>query len=137
MTNRNAGGLNSDLRILVDGFVTRLAVAVQIRATERVQAALLSALGAGGALGLPRRRGRPPKNRPGISSAVSVPAARRAPRRRRPKQFCPVPGCKNVAAPIFGMVCSSHKGVAKDQIAKYRADRRAAKTKPGARARKG
>jgi len=44
-----------------------------------------------------------------------------------PKQFCPVPGCKNPAAPTFGMVCAAHKGVAKSKIRKYREARRAKK----------
>jgi hypothetical protein len=44
-------------------------------------------------------------------------------KKTRPKQFCPVPGCKNVAAPVFGMVCKDHKNVAKSKIAKYRAER--------------
>lgn len=47
------------------------------------------------------------------------------PRREGPIQLCPVPKCKNRAAPVFGMVCSQHKGIAKKTIAKYRAARRA------------
>ena len=42
----------------------------------------------------------------------------------RKKQLCPVPGCKNVAAPVFGMVCRDHKSVAKSKIRKYREERR-------------
>ena len=42
---------------------------------------------------------------------------------------CPVPGCKNPAAPVFGMVCAKHKDVSKSQIAKYRQARRAKKEK--------
>jgi len=41
--------------------------------------------------------------------------------------FVPVPGCKNVAAPIFGMVCKDHKKVAKSKIKKYREERREGK----------
>jgi hypothetical protein len=41
--------------------------------------------------------------------------------------ICPVPGCKNVAAPIFGMVCKDHKNVAKSKIKKYREERREGK----------
>ena len=48
-------------------------------------------------------------------------------RKPRAKQFCPVPGCKGVAAPIFGMVCSKHKDVAKSKIARYRVARKAAR----------
>jgi hypothetical protein len=46
-------------------------------------------------------------------------------RRKGPIQLCPVPGCKERAAPVFGMVCSKHKGLAKKVIAKYRAARKA------------
>ena len=44
-----------------------------------------------------------------------------------PRQFCPVPGCKNPAAPVFGMVCAKHKDVAKSKIKKYREARKAKK----------
>jgi hypothetical protein len=46
-------------------------------------------------------------------------------RRPRPKQFCPVPGCTGLAAPIFGMVCGEHRDVARSKIARYRKDRKA------------
>ncbi len=49
------------------------------------------------------------------------------PRKKLPRQFCPVPGCKNPAAPVFGMVCAEHKNVSKAKIKKYREARRAAK----------
>lgn len=50
------------------------------------------------------------------------------PRRRKgPIQLCPVPGCKERAAPVFGMVCAGHKDVPKAKIAAYRAARRAGK----------
>jgi hypothetical protein len=52
-----------------------------------------------------------------------------AAKKTRPKQFCPVPGCKNVAAPIFGMVCKDHKNVAKSKIKKYREERNGKVTK--------
>lgn len=50
------------------------------------------------------------------------------PRKSRATQYCPVPGCKGVAAPIFGMVCRDHKTMAKSKIAKYRKDRKAAQS---------
>jgi hypothetical protein len=64
-------------------------------------------------------------------------AAKSAGKKTRPKQLCPVPGCKNVAAPIFGMVCKDHKNVAKSKIKKYREERngkvtKVAGTKPAA-----
>ena len=57
----------------------------------------------------------------------SAPKAAKKLCKKPPKQFCPVPGCKNVAAPIFGMVCKDHKNVAKSKLNKYRAERKAAK----------
>ena len=56
-------------------------------------------------------------------------AAALASRRKAPPQLCPVPGCKNRAAPIFGMVCSDHKNLPKAKIKKYRMQRRVAKAK--------
>ena len=47
-------------------------------------------------------------------------------KKTRKKQLCPVPRCKGLAAPIFGMVCSKHKDVAKSKIAKFRKARKAA-----------
>jgi len=55
-------------------------------------------------------------------SAASGSMKVRAP---RVKQLCPVPGCRGLAAPIFGMVCGEHRYVAKLKIARYRAERRA------------
>jgi hypothetical protein len=46
-----------------------------------------------------------------------------AEKKTRPKQFCPVPGCQNTAAPVFGVVCKDHKNMAKSK--KYRAERKA------------
>jgi hypothetical protein len=107
----------------VEDFVDRLASTIQQDALLRARDQLLSALNGHS---IPRRRGRPPK------SALAAPlgtAGLVAPRRvrRRPKQLCPVPGCRNPAAPVFGMVCAEHRAVPKDKIAKYREERRAAK----------
>jgi hypothetical protein len=116
---------DSNLQSLVEEFVKQLVAVVESATAHRVQSAVITALGSGAA-GFPRRRGRPPKNRflaPTLFATV----------RRRPKQLCPVPGCNNPAAPVFGMVCAKHKDVSKTQIKKYRADRRAAKAKEGAR----
>jgi hypothetical protein len=41
---------------------------------------------------------------------------------RRAKILCYYPGCKNIAAPRFGMFCAAeHKGLAKAEKEKYRA----------------
>jgi hypothetical protein len=125
MTKQNSLDNNVSLKTLIESFVTQLVGAVETHTTKRVQAALWTALGASGPTILPRRRGRPPKN-PTILLSSPLVAESRTPARKRPKQLCPVPGCANVAAPVFGMVCSKHKKVAKSVIGKYRAERRAA-----------
>jgi hypothetical protein len=50
------------------------------------------------------------------------------PRMPRAVVYCPVPGCKGVAAPVFGMVCSRHKDVPRSKIAGYFKQRRDLKT---------
>jgi len=104
----------SDLNIttIVETFISQITAAVESAAAQRIQAAIA------GAFGAPQQRG------PGRPAKQAVaPAAGVAGKKTRPKQFCPVPGCKNVAAPVFGMVCKDHKNVAKSKIAKYRAER--------------
>jgi hypothetical protein len=110
------------LQVLVEQFVLQIVATVEAATTQRVHSAVVSALGNGGGSLFPRRRGRPPKN-PLFTAALVAPA------RRRPKQLCPVPGCSNPAAPVFGMVCAKHKDLPKTKIKKYRAARRAAKAK--------
>jgi hypothetical protein len=121
---------DSSLRTLVNDFVGRLVSAVEADATNRARQMVITALGAGA---LPRRRGRPPKYATGFAganvAALGTTFVSAAPTRRRPKQLCPVPGCSNPAAPVFGMVCAKHKDVPKAMIKKYREARRAAKVK--------
>ena len=109
---RNGSG---SIAAIVSHFVEQLSVAIEEEALNRARDAVLSAVGgssraAGGAR---RGPGRPPGR----------------PRKKPPIQYCPVPGCKNRAAPVFGMVCSDHKGLPKAQIKKYRAQRRAEREK--------
>jgi hypothetical protein len=87
-----------DLRELVSGFTDTLTKFVEAQVIERARTAIDSALGANGVRPRARRKG--------------------------PIQLCPVPGCKNRAAPVFGMVCSEHKGLPKAKIKKYRDARR-------------
>jgi hypothetical protein len=103
----------NEIRTLVDNFVGKLAAAIEEQMAARVQATVLTALGT------PARRGpgRPPK---GLALATAGLV------RARPKQLCPVPGCKNPAAPVFGMVCAAHKDVSKAKIKQYREERRKA-----------
>jgi len=102
---------------LIEAFTNQLVATVEAAAAQRIQAALA------GALGVPQKRGpgRPPKHLAPTAplTLASVPAP------ARKKQLCPVPGCKNPAAPVFGMVCKEHKNVARTKIRKYREERRA------------
>jgi len=115
--------IDPNIMALVDTFTRQLVAAVEASAAQHVQAALA------GVFGVPQKRGpgRPPKNAVAAFAPAVTPAS--APGRKKPpKQLCPVPGCQNVAAPIFGMVCKEHRKVAKSKIKKYREERRTAKT---------
>jgi len=116
-----------NITALIETFTQQLVATVEAAVAQRIQAALA------GAFGLPQKRGpgRPPKQ--AVAHVAHV-AARKTQIVRpvvamtaRKKQLCPVPGCKNPAAPIFGMVCKKHKNVAKSKIKKYRAERREGK----------
>jgi hypothetical protein len=98
---------------LVEEFTSRLSEVVERQVIERARAAVESALGG-------RKPGRPPK-------LVTLAVVGRKVRRKGPVQLCPVPGCKNPAAPVFGMVCADHKGVPRAKIKKYREARKAKK----------
>ena len=101
----------TDIRSIVEEFVNQIVAAVEAESVRRVQQAVVAAFG-GDALA--PNRGRAPR----AASPL---------KKHRPKQFCPVPGCTGVAAPVFGMVCAKHKDVSKAKIKEYRAQRRAAK----------
>ena len=96
-----------NIRLLIEDFTNQLSSLLEQDALARARAVVESALGG-------RRAGSGAKLLSGV---------------RRPKQLCPVPGCKNPAAPVFGMVCAKHKDISKTQIAKYRRARRARKEK--------
>jgi hypothetical protein len=102
----------------IETFTQQLVATVEAAVAQRIQAALA------GAFGVQQKRGpgRPPKQ--AVAHVAPVAVKKSAEKERRPKQICPVPGCKNVAAPIFGMVCRDHKNVAKSKIKKYRDARR-------------
>jgi hypothetical protein len=107
-----------NLTALIETFTQQLVATVEAAVAQRIQAALA------GAFGVPQKRGpgRPPKQ--AVAAVAPVAVEQSAGKKTRPKQLCPVPGCKNVAAPIFGMVCKDHKNVAKSKIKKYRQERR-------------
>jgi hypothetical protein len=102
----------------IETFTQQLVATVEAAVVQKIQAALA------GAFGIPQKRGpgRPPKQ--AVALAADVTVKKSAGRKKPPKQLCPVPGCKNPAAPIFGMVCKDHKNVAKSKIKKYREQRR-------------
>lgn len=115
--------METNIRSLVEGFVNQIVAAIEADTVRRVQQAVTSAFGASPA---PARR----LGRPSLATATPAPTAAPAPAgsvKHRPKQYCPVPGCSGLAAPVFGMVCAKHKDMAKSKIKEYRAQRKAAK----------
>jgi hypothetical protein len=107
---------SGDIHSIVQDFVSRLSSLIEEDAVTRARTVVLSAFGVGSGGGR-RGPGRPPG--PG--------GLGRSQRRKGPIQLCPVPGCKNRAAPVFGMVCAKHKDLPKATIKKYRERRRAKK----------
>ncbi|MGA7744074.1 MAG: hypothetical protein WBP56_24295 [Polyangia bacterium] len=109
----------------IETFTQQIVATVEAAVAQRIQAALA------GAFGIPQKRGpgRPPKH--AVALAADVTVKKSAEKKKPPKHLCPVPGCKNVAAPVFGMVCKDHKNVAKSKIKKYREERRAGKVTHG------
>jgi len=107
---------------LIEDFTNQLSSLMERQALDRAREAVQQALGG------KRSPGRPPK----LASVLGGLALDSKPRRKGPKQLCPVPGCKNPAAPVFGMVCAKHKDIPKAQIKKYREARRAKKLKQAA-----
>jgi hypothetical protein len=115
----------STIQSIVDDFANQLSSLIEAQVIERARATVAAALGAQGKRG----PGRPPKL--ASLAALGLPGVtngRKKPRKKAPPQLCPVPGCKNRAAPIFGMVCSDHQDVPKAKIKQYREARRAKKS---------
>jgi hypothetical protein len=110
----------SDIQDIVQEFVSKISSLIEQDVVSRARDVVLGALGRGGGTG--RGPGRPPGSGVGLRK-----------RRKGPIQLCPVPGCSNRAAPVFGMVCSKHKDLPKSEIKKYREQRRATKAKKKAR----
>jgi hypothetical protein len=112
---------------LVSDFVDQLTRAIEAEAMGRAREAVLAAVGGGA--GGKRGAGRVVVSEGG--RGPGRPAGR--PRKKPPIQYCPVPGCKNRAAPVFGMVCGEHRKVPKALIKKYRAERKAEKAQKSAK----
>jgi hypothetical protein len=123
----------SELQSVIDAFAAQLTAIIDAQAMAQARSAVLAAFGNGAPA--PKRRGRPPK---ALQAAAVPPPAKKA-RRKAPLQLCPVPGCKNPAAPIFGMVCAKHKDLPKAKIKKFREARKAKKLglKPPSSAKRG
>ena len=106
-----------DIKTVVNDFAKRLTTLIDSQAMDRARTAVLSAFGS------PPRRG---PGRPRKAATTPVPVAKKT-RKKAPLPLCPVPGCKNPAAPVFGMVCAKHKDLPKAVIKKYREARKAKK----------
>lgn len=107
------------LQEILQGFVLQMTGYIETETKQRLQSQFAAFLGLNGT---PKRRGRPPQ------SAIALPAAGRI-AKARARQICPVPGCKNTAAAVFGMVCKAHKDVPKSKIKQYRAKLKAEREK--------
>jgi hypothetical protein len=117
----------SEIQDVVQDFVVKLSALIEQDAVSRARDVVLSAFGGRAPAGLRLRGpGRPPG---------PVAGNGRRKRRKGPIQLCPVPGCQNRAAPVFGMVCSKHKDLPKAEIKKFREARRAQKVKGKAKGR--
>src|SRR5262249_14491671 len=98
----------SSLHDLIQQFVDQLSEAVEGEARTRARQAVERALGShvfstGAArAGLLKHL----NGSNGTSNGFS--ALGKKPRKKPPIQLCPVPGCTERAAPIFGMVCAKH-----------------------------
>jgi len=110
----------AELQTIVETFSAQLSSLIQAQALAQARSVVAAALGGGS---VAKRRGRPPKTLQVVT--ISSAAAKR--RKKAPLQLCPVPGCKNPAAPAFGMVCGKHRDVAKSKIKKYHEARKARK----------
>ena len=131
----SSSSISSQIHDIVGQFVGQLSALVEHGAVAHARDAILSAFAGGATAALTsggKRRGRPPGRRPvDAVLALGVPLMRK--RRKAPIQLCPVPGCTNRAAPVFGMVCSKHKDLPKAEIRKFREARRAQRDKSAQR----
>jgi hypothetical protein len=107
----------SEIQDVIQDFVVRLSSLIEQDAVSRARDVVMNALGGRAPAGLRLKAAGP----------VALGGLRK--RRKGPIQLCPVPGCSNRAAPVFGMVCSKHKDLPKSEIKKYREQRRAQKAK--------
>lgn len=109
--------MQQEIQKAVQTFVAGVEQVVNVAVQQRL-AALASHLGVPN---VKRGPGRPPK-----LSLVPMPPVALA-RKPHPVQLCPVPSCKNKAAPSLGMVCIEHKDKDPKFIARCRKGRRFAR----------
>jgi hypothetical protein len=128
---RASSSSSTQIQDIVGQFVGQLSALIEHDAVSRARDAILSAFAGGAPAAFAsggKRRGRPPGRRPADAVlALGVPLVRK--RKKAPIQLCPVPGCSNRAAPVFGMVCAKHKDLPKLEIRKFREARRAQRDK--------
>jgi hypothetical protein len=119
----------SDLQKIIQSFTAQLTAVIEAQAVAQARSAVFAALGGNGAVA--KRRGRPPKalRASAMPQLMMTKSPTKKPRKKAPLQLCPVPGCKNPAAPVFGMVCAKHKDLPKAKIKKFREARKAKKLK--------
>jgi hypothetical protein len=110
----------SDIQAVVQQFVDSLSSLIEQDAVSRAREAVLQAFGSRAPAGALRSVGQAKLG--GVGQLARK-------RRKGPIQLCPVPGCSNRAAPVFGMVCAKHKDLPKAEIKKHREARRAQKQK--------
>ena len=142
---------SSQIRDIVGQFVGQLSALIEQDAVSRARDTILSAFGGEAGAGssswsnmgssfgkraTAAGRGRPP-GRPRTATILALATGAVRKRRKAPIQLCPVPGCTNRAAPVFGMVCARHKDLPKVEIRKYREARRARRNKDKGRETRG
>ncbi len=114
---------STPVQTALDSFVNIITDTIR----ERIRSAVLGDL-------TPRARG-PLGRPPGRPESLETVQARQVAalqdnghvKRARVPVLCPYPGCKNVAAPTFAMMCRDHKDLPKKEIKKYRDAAKAAK----------
>ena len=114
---------------IIQSFTAQLTAVIEAQTLAQARSAVFTALGGGGPVA--KRRGRPLKalRESAMPQLVMAKAPAKKPRKKAPLQLCPVPGCQNPAAPVFGMVCAKHKDLPKTKIKKFREERKAKRLK--------
>jgi hypothetical protein len=140
---RTSSDSSSQIRNIVGDFVGQLSALIEQNTITRARATIMSTFSEDEAPNLTpngKRRGRPPgsgRRAAGAVLALAGTMGRKRPRKKAPIQLCPVPGCTNRAAPVFGMVCSKHKDLPKMEIRRFREARRARLEKGNGKSAKG